>query len=148
MNATILTSVLAAFVFCVNVSANNVKTYSNVESSEFGTKKEYISVDSQSMTPQMKEYYHYNADGKIIEKTVSKWVDNSRGWVNSSRYEYHYGESGLVTAVSYTKWDDGKKVWEGNSEVLVNIYDEDGNFMASKQVKVTDKTNYLLVAQK
>lgn len=39
MKATILTSVFVALFFSANLNANNVKTYSNIESGESGTKK-------------------------------------------------------------------------------------------------------------
>lgn len=133
MKATILTTLFAAFVLSINVNAQDVKTYSNVESNELGISKEFISVDSETLSPLTKEFYSYDAEGKIVEKVVSKWGGSDAGWINTSKYEYAYGDanSDLVTLVAYTKWDKSNKNWSKDSEFLVNIYDEDSNYMAT-----------------
>lgn len=133
MKATILTTVFAAFVLSINVNAQDVKTYSNVESNELGISKEFISVDSETLAPLTKEFYSYDAEGKMVEKVISKWGGSDAGWINTSKYEYTYGDtnSDLVTLVAYTKWDKTNKDWSEESEFLVNIYDEDSNYMAT-----------------
>lgn len=133
MKATILTTVFAAFVLSINVNAQEVKTYSNVETTELGTLKEYISVDSETLAPLAKEIYSYDAEGKIVEKVISKWNGSKLSWENVSKYEYTYGnaDSDIVTLVAYTKWNKSNKVWSDESEFMVNVYDENNNFMAT-----------------
>lgn len=133
MKATILTTVFAALVLSINVNAQEIKTYSNVESTDSGTTKEYISVDSETLAPLTKEIYSYDAEGKIIEKVISKWSDSDAEWANTSKYEYTYGssDSELVAHVAYTKWSKSSNAWSDESEFMVNIYDENNNFMAT-----------------
>lgn len=133
MKATILTTVFAALVLSINVNAQNVNRYSNVETTEFGTKKEYILVDSETLTPQTKKYYSYDAEGKMIEKVISRWDGIDNGWVNVSKYEYSYvdADSNLISLVAYTKWNKTSKDWSSESDLLVNVYDENNNYLAT-----------------
>jgi len=147
MKATILTSVFAALVFSANLSAKNVKTYINAESGEFGSKKEYVSLDNETSKPLTKEYYYYDVDGKIIEKTVSKWNDKS-GWVNCGKYEYQYGEGNKVANITFTEWDKKKNSWSDKSDFLVHLYDDNNEFMSVKQIQIDNNAEYNLVTQK
>ena len=123
MKATILTSVFVALFSAANLNAKDVKTYTNNESGEFGTKKEYVSVDKETLKPTTKEFYYYDVNGRIVEKTVSKWSDE-KGWENIGLYEYQYNENGNVANVIYTeRADQSDKTY-----FLVHQYDENNEF--------------------
>ncbi|WP_108822426.1 DUF3836 domain-containing protein [Dysgonomonas sp. Marseille-P4361] len=133
MKATILTTVFAALVLSISVNAQNVNRYSNVKATEFGTEKECISVDSKTLTPLIKQNYSFDADGKMIEKVISRWDGIDNGWVNVSKYEYTYtdADSDLISLIAYTKWNKAAKDWSSESDLLVNVYDENNNYLAT-----------------
>ncbi|WP_029903339.1 DUF3836 domain-containing protein [Prevotella sp. 10(H)] len=148
MNAAILTSVFAVLVSVTNLSAKNVITYSNVESNESGTKKEYVTLDKETAKPLSKEFYHYDEKGNVLEKTTSTW-NNEKGWVNSSNYTYIYGENDMLSYVAYTKWDNKAEDWSNKSDILVHVYDENNNFLSVKQMQVNNNViDYPLLSQK
>lgn len=148
MKATLLISVFAALVFSTTVSAKNVKTYINMESNESGIKKEYVSVDAETHKPLTKKYYNYDSEGNIIEKTVSKWNDVS-GWVNYGKYEYKYLENGKVANIIYTEWNGKKNTWADKSDFLIHFYDDNGEFLSIRQIKIENSiNNYNLISQK
>ena len=135
MKATFLTSVFAALVLTTNVNAKNVKVYSNNESNENGTLKEFVTLDNETSKPLTKDFYEYDVNGNIQEKTTSEWKDE-KGWVNSRKYEYKYGKAGKVASVTYTKWDEKVNNWSDSSDVLVHIYDENDEFLTVKQIQI------------
>ena len=135
MKAIFLTTVLSALSFSANMNADNVKTYSNIESGEFGTKKEYVSVESKTSKPLKKEFYHYDADGRIQEKTISKWSDE-KGWENAGKYEYQYNETGKVANVIYTEWNKKDGNWSDKAYFLVHVYDENNEFLSIEQLEI------------
>jgi hypothetical protein len=147
MKATILTSVFAVLVSTMNLSARNVMTYSNVESGEFGVKKEYVSINKETSKPESKEYYHYDQNGNIVEKTVSIWNDNT-GWENFATYSYQYGDANKVAYVAYTKWDKDNARWSDKSDITVHIYNDKDEFLTTKQIQVENKTTFNLISQK
>jgi len=143
MKAIFLTTVLSAFFFSANLNANNVKTYNNVETGEFGTKKEFISVESETLKPLKREYYFYNPEGRIVEKTISSWSDQ-KGWVNAGRYEYQYNETGKVANVIFTEWNKKDANWSEKAYFLVHVYDENNEFLSIEQLEInTTKNNYI-----
>jgi hypothetical protein len=147
MKATILTSVFAVLVSITNLSARNVMTYSNVESGEFGVKKEYVSINKETSKPESKEYYHNDQNGNIVEKTVSVWNDNA-GWENFATYSYQYGDANKVAYVAYTKWDKDNARWSDKSDITVHIYNDKDEFLTTKQIQVENKTAFNLISQK
>lgn len=147
MKATILTSVFAVLVSTMNLSARNVMTYSNVENGEFGVKKEYVSINKETSKPESKEYYHYDQNGNIVEKTISIWNDNT-GWENLATYAYQYGNANKVAYVAYTKWDKDNARWSEKSDITVHIYDDKDEFLTTKQIQIETKTVFNLISQK
>lgn len=147
MKTTILTSVFAVLVSVANLSARNVTTYSNVEVNRAGTNKEYVSIDNETSKPVTKELYDYGIDGKLEVKKISKW-DDSKGWVNSSKYEYQYNEVGKVSNVTYTKWNEKTNSWSDKSEFLVHIYNENDEILSIKQIQIENNIDNTLLTQK
>lgn len=148
MKTIVVTSVFAALVFSASVCAKNVKTYINMESNESGTKKEYVSLDAETQKPLNKEYYNYDSNGNIKEKTISKWNDKS-GWVNHSKYEYSYLENGKMANISYTEWNGKKDAWADKFDLLIHFYDDNGEFLSIRQIKIENNMNdYNLISQK
>lgn len=147
MKTTILTSVFAVLVSVANLSARNVTTYSNVEVTSSGTNKEYVSIDNETSKPVTKELYDYGIDGKLEVKKISKW-DDSKGWVNSSKYEYQYNEVGKVSNVIYTKWNEKTNSWSDKSEFLVHIYNENDEILSIKQIQIENNIDNTLLTQK
>lgn len=146
MKAIILTSVFAVLVSVANLSARNVKTYSNVETNETGTKKEYVSIDVETSNPLTKELYNYSADGKLEVKKISNWNEN-KGWVNSAKYEYQYNEVGKVSNVTYTKWNEKTNSWSDKSEFLAHIYNENNEILSIKQIQIENNVDSTLLTQ-
>lgn len=133
MKATFLTSVVA-LVFAVSVSAENGKTYSNVETIEAGVKKEYTTFESDFSKPISKTTYLYDANGQIQEKTSSKW-DAKKGWIESEKYTYTISESGLVAELAYTKWDSKKEAWSDASEIFVYNYGANNEVVSMNEMQ-------------
>jgi len=143
MKATLLTSVFVALFFSANLNANNVKTYSNIESGEFGTKKEFVSVKSETLEPLKKENYCYDTTGRLSEKTISKW-SYEKGWENVGRYEYRYNETGNVASVIYTEWNKVDNDWASKEYFLVHVYNENDEFLSVEQFEIgTTNNNYI-----
>ncbi|MDU1891787.1 MAG: hypothetical protein E6767_13960 [Dysgonomonas sp.] len=140
MNATILTSVFAVLVSITNLSAQNVKVYSNTENSEAGVKKELVTLDNKTSAPLGQNIYVYNTDGNIQEKVVNKWVE-SKGWVSIGKYEYQYNEVGNVANLTYTKWDDKKNNWADESQFLVHVYNDNNELISINELKVSSVQN-------
>lgn len=147
MKAIILTSVFAVLTFTADLNARNVKTYSNEEQTALGVNKEYISVDKKSLKPENKENYVYDADGRILEKTVSKWVDGA-GWVNVGKTEYNYGEGGQVSYAAYTKWDNNTEDWSTKSDCQVNVYGSNNELLTVKRMEIDSNIRTNLITQK
>lgn len=143
MKAIFLTSVLVALFFSANLNANNVKTYSNEQSGEFGIKKEYISVEKETLKPLKKEYYQYDTTGRLLEKTVSKW-SYEKGWENTGRYEYQYNETGKVANVIYTEWNKQSNDWAEKACFLVHVYDDNNEFLSIEQFEINTTNNNLI----
>ncbi len=133
MKATFLTSVLVALSFTANVNANNVNTYSNIEATESGTKKEYISVNKESLKPLTKSFYNYDSDGRILEKTFSKW-SYEKGWEVTGRYEYIYNDVSKVASIIYTDTNGT----DAKERLLVYLYDENDEFLSIEQIEIND----------
>lgn len=147
MKTIILTSVFVVLASTMNINARNVRTYSNVESGEFGVKKEYVSINKETSKPESKEYYHYDKNGNILEKTISIWTNNV-GWVNSVRYTYQYGDANKVAYVAYTKWDNDNARWSEKSDITVQIYNDKDEFLTTKKFQVENKVTFDLISQK
>lgn len=147
MKAIFLTSVFAALILSTNVDAKNVKTYINMDSNEFGVKKEYISIDIETSKPLTKEFYDYDSNNNIIEKTISKW-DEKTGWKNCGKYEYNYFENGKVANITFTEWDNQKSIWSEKSNFLIHLYNENGDFLSVKQIEIDNNSDYNLVSLK
>lgn len=131
MKATILTSVVA-LVFAVNVSANNGKTYTNVENEGTGVKKEYTTFKSDNSKPLSKTTYHYDSNGNVREKALSKW-DTEKGWVEIQKYTYEYNETGQLATLAYTKWENKGNTRSEKSDVYVYNYDSNNEFISMNQ---------------
>ncbi|GAB6123188.1 hypothetical protein JCM30204_43380 [Dysgonomonas termitidis] len=131
----------------MNLGARNIITYSNVESGEFGVKKEYVSINKETSKPESKGYYHYDRKGNIVEKTVSIWNDE-KGWENLVTYTYQYGDANKVTYITCTRWDKDNARWSEKSDVTVHIYNDKDEFLTTKRVQVENKAAFDLVSQK
>jgi hypothetical protein len=140
MKATFLTSVFAVLVATANLNAKDVKVYSNVSSNESGVNKEYVALDEETSKPLSKGTYNYSVDGKIQDKTVSKWQDD-KGWVNAGKHEYQYGKSGKISSITYTKWDDKTGRWSSTSSLIINVYNDNDEFLSVKQIQIDNTTD-------
>jgi len=133
--AAVLTSV------SVSVNANNPKVYSNVEITNAGTNKEYVYMDDNTSMPKMKTALVCDANGMVTSKVVSEWKEG-KGWVNSSKYEYKYNSSNKVSTMVYTEWSGKSGSWADVSDMMVHLYDNDGNFLSVEKIKVENNNNF------
>lgn len=140
MKITIITSVFAILVSTMNLSAKNRITYTNVESDESGVKKEYVTIDKATSKPESKEYYSYNKDGNIVEKTVSMW-NNEKGWVEMAKYEYQYENTNKVSSLTYTEWNKETNGWADKSYFIAHIYDENNDSLSLKYNYIENLAN-------
>jgi len=134
MKTLIITSVLAAFVSVASLSAGTPKTkvYENIETTDAGCKKEYVTYNEAISRAENKTVYYYNSNGNLDNKTFYRW-DNEAGWVLVQEYNYRYNNEGKVAYLTFTKWDNNKSV---QVDQLVHIYDNEGNFMAVEKINL------------
>lgn len=144
MRTIVLTSVLAALLSVASLSAKNpdVKVYSNVETTEIGCVKEYISYNEKISQVIDKYSYQYDADGNMEKKTFYKW-DNEAGWVSIKKYDYVYNNKGNIDYMTFTEWDNKIGNWSLKGEQFIHIYDNNGVLTAIKQIQVNENENFM-----
>ncbi|MBB4034383.1 hypothetical protein GGR21_000268 [Dysgonomonas hofstadii] len=132
MKTLIISSVLAALVSVASLSAGNPKTtvYENIETTDAGVKKEYISYNTKISQGENKIVYIYNSNGVLASKTVYNW-NTEKGWVILKNYDYKYNVDGKLAYLNFTKWENNRSV---QAEQLIHIYDNEGNFMAVEKI--------------
>lgn len=132
MKTSIITSILAAFLSVMSLSAGNpAKVYENVETTNDGIKKEYITYNENISRAESKVVYVYDNKGYLNSKAFYKW-NNEKGWLMSQEYNYSYNVDGKVAYLTFTKWDNNK----ARMEQLVHLYDNDGNFLTVESVNL------------
>lgn len=113
MKTRILVSVLSVFLFTVNVNANDPETitFTNVEKTETGCVKEFLSCDKETNFPLSKTVYQYDAEDRIQEKATYDWDSNKKEWVGLRKHVYSYDENGQPTTPTVLKWNKKTKDW-------------------------------------
>lgn len=133
MKTIFLTSVFAVLLSTTNLNAKEIKTYSNVETNESGTLKEYVRLKEKTLIPKERICYFYNKKGDILMRTFSTWK-NDKGWINCSKYEYKYSETGKVESVSYIRWDSIKERWIENDSITVYLGEENKYILSAENM--------------
>lgn len=112
MKATNLLSLFIALFFSVGIYASNPETItlSNIEQTETGYVKEFLSCDKDTNAPLTKTVYEYDAENRLLEKAIYKW-DTNEGWVGSKKYVYAYDESNRPLAPQIVKWNKKTNEW-------------------------------------
>lgn len=116
-----LTIILASMFFTTIAMANNplVSSYSNIENTATGSKKEMISFRTDTNEPTKKAIYEYDLEGNIQEKTVYKWQGKNKGWVADQKLTYSYKNSNdKPESLTRTTWDPKANDWSNKSEVM------------------------------
>ena len=113
MKTKILLSVVAAFLFSININAKNPETitFSNVEKTEAGCTKEFLSCDKDTKAPISKTVYQYDADERIQQKATYEWDGNNKEWVGIQKYIYAYDKDNNPLAPAILKWNKKAKAW-------------------------------------
>lgn len=137
MKAIVLTSILAAFLSISNLSAANpnVKVYSNIETTEDGCVKEFISYNEKTSKVIDKSVYQYDASGNMQNKTIYTW-SNETGWVSVKKYDYSYNGEGSIEYMTFTEWDNKAGNWSSEKELMAHIYDNEGNLIGVEKTKI------------
>ena len=143
MRATVLTSVLVAFLSIVNVSASEPKTkiYNNIETTENGCVKEYTFINLETLSPEKKSVYEYNADGLLVTKTEYKW-NSEGGWTGFQKYEYEYNKNNKLTYLTHTEWDNERNTWCESSKQFAHLYDTNGQLLTIEEIQTVNE-NYM-----
>lgn len=139
MKATVLTTILVAFLSIVNVSASEPKTkiYNNIETTENGCIKEYTFINLETLSPEKKSVYEYNAEGLLLTKTEYKWKSEG-GWAGFQKYEYEYNQNNKLTYLTHTEWDSKLNTWSETSKQLAHLYDENGQLLTVKEIQIAN----------
>ncbi|MBK5720494.1 hypothetical protein JGH11_06385 [Dysgonomonas sp. Marseille-P4677] len=145
MKAIVLTSVLTILLSVSGLYANEPQNtiLCNQETSEFGLKKECISLDKATSNPVGRTIYTYNTAGELQEKVCYVW-DRSIGWTGLQKYEYEYNEKGQVTNLIHTAWNPTLASWSSKSQHILHIYNADGSLLAVKKVQVDNAKDGLV----
>lgn len=144
MKTLILASVLF-FLSFTSLFAGNLLSdvLVNIENRDNGTTKEYLHmVDNK---PHTKFVYEYDADGRMLNKMLQQWDAEKSVWVGISRYDYEYGSNGKLNDVLYTLWNTKNSNWSATSEMLVHIYDADGELVSVKREKVNNYNKMIAI---
>lgn len=141
MKTTILTTLALIFISLTSLSAQNVAVYSNVETTENGCQKEYISYNQDAGRPLTKTVFVEDTDGTTLNKTVYKWNQNK--WEALQKTEYKYNDDRQPVAIVFTKWDNTKNTWDSKAEHLSYTYDNKGEYMAMLQTSVNNTSDLL-----
>jgi len=111
MKTKFLFSFLAVILLSVSAYAYNPETiiYSNIETTENGCVKEFLFCDKETNAPISKTIYNYDAEGRMLEKTMYEW-DSTKGWAGTQKFEYNY-DNGNQPVPSVKKWDKKNNKW-------------------------------------
>lgn len=112
MRAKNFLSLFIALFFTVGIYASNPETItlSNIEQTETGYVKEFLSCDKDTNAPISKTVYEYDAEDRLLEKAIYNW-NSSEGWVGTKKYAYAYNEDNQPIAPQIIKWDSKAKRW-------------------------------------
>lgn len=113
MKAKKILSLLAIMFLSASVYANNGRStivYSNIDNCATGCVKEFMTCDKDTNKPLMKNVYVYDSNGRMLEKTIYKWTDNT-GWVGVQKLEYSYDQSNQSCKPCLMKWCKKEKGW-------------------------------------
>lgn len=141
---TIILSAVATILFSiVNLSAANTqKVYSNIEKTETGCVKEFITYDEAISKAISKSVYHYDANGNMQKKVSYVW-DSKAGWEAVNKYDYVYNNSGNVDYLTYTEWDNNMSSWSSKIEQFIHVYDNQGGLLVVKHIKIDNNGEFM-----
>lgn len=137
MKARILISVLVVIFSVSLIYAGNPKitTYTNIETTEGGTIKEYTFLDSKTLKPMKRAVYKYDATNIVQEKVTYNW-SNNYGWVEAQKYEYQYNNDNQLANIVYKLWDRNQKTWSNDSKYIAHKYDKSGSLLSVENIQV------------
>lgn len=121
MKTRIVTLLVIGFFTCMSIVAKDpvITTYSNTETTEFGTMKEFTSFNVESQEPEKRTVYNYDFDGNITEKTIYVWGGKNNGWIGAQRLQYTYGDDKTKPlTLTFTVWDSKLNTWSNKSQIV------------------------------
>lgn len=135
---------IIAFLSSINLSAQDVVTYSNIDKTDSECKKEYITYAKDSSAPIKKMVYIENQDGQLVSKEVYKWENGA--WEGINKMEYKYNVDSKPSIFIYTKWNKKNQTWSDKSEFLSYRYNSNGELLATIQTTISN-INDLTIAE-
>lgn len=121
MKTRIVTLLVIGFFTCMSIAAKDpvITTYSNTETTEFGTMKEFTSFNVETQEPEKRTVYNYDFDGNITEKTIYVWGGKNNGWIGAQRLQYTYGDDKTKPlTLTFTVWDSKLNTWSNKSQIV------------------------------
>ncbi|NDV79379.1 DUF3836 domain-containing protein [Dysgonomonas sp. 511] len=106
---------ILGFTASIHADSRETITFSNVEKTENGSVKEILHCNKYTNAPLLKTVYNYDADGRLLEKTLYEWNSNM-GWVGTQKYQYNYSEDNQLLSPTFSKWDKKNKCWADKSK--------------------------------
>jgi hypothetical protein len=112
MKAKFFFSLLVVLFLYTTTYANTPETIvlSNIEQTEDGCIKEFLSCDKNTNAPLSKTIYRYDAEGRIMDKATYEW-SGSKGWTGIQKYTYEYDANNLPIP-SVVKWNRKSNNWD------------------------------------
>lgn len=138
-----ISALIIALLSTVAVSATEPerKVYHNIETSESGIIKEFVSFKKDNIvSPERKYINSYGTDGELQKKVMHYWSDRE-GWIAYKKYVYEYNDNKKVANLTYTEWDKKLGTWSPKSIQYIHIYDDNGNFLSMKKVENNEEKN-------
>jgi hypothetical protein len=112
---------------CFVASVNNVKSQtterfyydSNRELTPNAPTRTICKLDESGkyLIPQLKYFFTYDAEGRVVKKEAHRWNKNSKSWTQSYVLNISYEESCMT--LDYAKWNKEDEVYASNKERAV-----------------------------
>lgn len=127
MKTTIITFVATLLLsFGSTFGNNDSKIYKNTitnEQNNTATTTVYEGISDTRLKPIRQYIISYDQSGNITGRTVCKWDNESRSWVNAQKYVYNCNVDGKITILGYTEWDNQTNEWKKDARYIVYSYD-------------------------
>jgi len=112
---------------CFVASVNNVKSQttdgfyydSNRELTPNAPTRTICKLDESGkyLIPQLKYFFTYDAEGRVVKKEAYRWNKDSKSWAQSYMLNISYEEACMT--LDYAKWDKDELAYASNKERAV-----------------------------
>ena len=79
------------------------------------------------LIPQVKYFFEYDENDRVIEKSVLKWDPYKKDWIQSCMIKFTYTDDSLIVELAY--WNPNKRKYDQFTERA--IYQMDANLLTS-----------------